>query len=86
MTLRCPIATCTGWVSHIEDEPEFWGCGTCGTTWFTQQQLQHDIQTIIKKYPYRTHVYLLEDAQFKAATLNQEPNNYEALVHNEWND
>jgi len=81
--LRCPENSCYGLISYVEDEKPFWGCGECGTVWFTQQDLFEAIEHSIEKYPYRAEVYTKKGNIFFAVPLENEPNNYEETVAKE---
>ncbi|QIW15998.1 hypothetical protein A4G20_06460 [Pasteurellaceae bacterium RH1A] len=76
--IRCPIIRCSGWVNYIDNE--FYGGGSCGNVWFSQESLIQDIQAIIKKYEYRIKSYSQEDLLLHN---EDEPCNYESLVENE---
>ncbi|SHE69069.1 hypothetical protein [Chryseobacterium sp. OV279] len=81
--LRCPVSSCYGLISYVEDEKPFWGCGECGTVWFTQPDLFEAIEKSIEKYPYRAKVYTKKGNTFFPAPLENEPDNYEETVAKE---
>ncbi|MCT2562824.1 hypothetical protein [Chryseobacterium herbae] len=81
--LRCPISSCYGLISYVEDEKPFWGCGECGTVWFTQTDLFEAIGNSIEKHPYRAKVYTKKGNTFLPVPLANEPENYEETVAQE---
>lgn len=84
--LRCPNEACYGIVSFIAEKKLFWGCGECGEIWNDKSDLWKAIEKSIKKYPYRSKVYIKEGGNFIAVPLYDEPQNYEEMVEKEWNN
>lgn len=82
--LRCPRLTCSGWAVYVDDEPPFWGCGECGFVWSDQSDLYKEIAEVSKKYGYRKKVYQKSGDEYMPVSLEDEPENYEALVEMEW--
>jgi hypothetical protein len=84
--LRCPCKACYGRISYVEDEPSFWGCGECGTTWLNIDELFRDIERISNLYIYRKKVYRKnrKTGVFLPVSLEKEPDNYEELIITEW--
>jgi hypothetical protein len=82
--LRCPVQTCAGVVSHVDDDPAFWGCGECGNAWFNLSDLDQAIDGIIKKFPYRKALYVQKDGHYLPAPGSKTPKNYAELVRSEW--
>lgn len=78
--LRCPCSSCCGLISYVDDKPPFWGCGECGTVWFSKADLFQNISESIKKHPYRAKVYRKEENAFFPVPLDHEPENYEKTV------
>lgn len=81
--LRCPCDSCYGLISYVEDQKPFWGCGECGSVWFTQSDLFEAIEASIKKHPYRAKVYKKKGNNFMPVPLENEPENYEETVARE---
>jgi hypothetical protein len=90
LNLRCPEQTCSGWVCWVDDGDEkFWGCGECGNVWFTREELDAAITTIVEKYPYRAKCYVKSGKPATAwdpAPPEEEPEDYDELVEEEWED
>lgn len=87
--VRCPVSRCSGWVSYVSGSPEvetpFWGCGECGSMWFKRQSLSRDIGDIIKKYPYRSPFYVLENGDYLPSEVH-EIKDHQARVEQEDDD
>jgi Zn-finger nucleic acid-binding protein len=85
--LRCPEEACTGWVSEVDDGDEhFWGCGECGNVWYERAELDEAIAEIIVRFPYRKKVYRQSNGNWQPVPLDDEPEDYEELVEEEWDD
>lgn len=87
--LRCPAPGCGGWVTLVcpsEGDKPFWGCGECGSMWYTESKLFEDIENIIKKYPYRKCSYIKEAGKYIPAALREENEHYDDLVEKEPKD
>jgi hypothetical protein len=81
---RCPVKTCNGFVSHIEDQiNNFYGCGECGTVWNMKQALFSDIIKIVTKYPYRKSVYKFDEDNIIPVKFELEPVNYDKKISKE---
>lgn len=86
-TFRCPESTCIGWVSLVEDADEtFWGCGECGTVWSDRDELHEAIEAAIEKHPYRKNCYRKTRTGWNPVPLDKEPEDYEDLVEQEWDE
>lgn len=84
---RCPESTCIGWVSQVEDDDEtFWGCGECGTVWSDSDELSEAIDGAIEKHPYRKKCYRKTRSKWNPVPLDKQPDDYEELVEQEWDD
>lgn len=81
--IRCPVKTCYGWVSSVDD---FWGCGSCGTVWNNLESLFSEIELIISKYSYRGQVYTKSGTMYLPVDLDDEPEDYEEMVFAEWEE
>ena len=87
LTLRCPEQACTGWVCWIDDGDEkFWGCGECGNVWPTRDELNAAITSAIEAHPYRAKCYVKTADGGDPVPLDAEPEEYEELVEEEWED
>ncbi|MDN5395687.1 MAG: hypothetical protein L0G39_16100 [Chryseobacterium sp.] len=84
--LRCPCNSCYGLLSYVDDSKPFWGCGECGTVWFSKADLFQSITNSIEKYPYRAKVYTKKGNNFHPVPLENEPENYEDVVAQEKTD
>jgi len=86
--IRCPVKACSGWVCEVSDppNPNFFGCGECGTVWWKKAELDQGIFQAIEKYPYRAKSYLKTDSGWVAQPLEQEAKDYERKVSKEWDD
>ena len=86
--IRCPIETCYGWVSEVEENKDslFYGCGNCGNIWKNKSTLFESVRSISKKYPYRVSVYLASNDGFTGVSLKEEPEDYDELVTSEWDN
>lgn len=81
--LRCPCSSCYGLISYVDNQAPFWGCGECGTVWFSKADLFETIKDSIKKYPYRAEVYTKKGNIFIPVEAQNEPRNYEENVAKE---
>lgn len=75
-------------VADIEDvptagRPQRWGCGECGSTWPTDAALQRAIADIVNRHPHRDGVYQNDGCRWVAKLLDQQPDDYEAVVESE---
>jgi hypothetical protein len=88
-TYRCPVSACAGWVSYVASNKKkgpFWGCGECGSIWFTKANLLKEIDKIIKKFAYRKKCYRKSKGEWVPAAPDKMPDDYEERVENEPED
>lgn len=87
VSLRCPARACTGWVCEVADDDQtFWGCGECGNVWPTRDELNAAIDSAIEKRPYRAKCYVRSGKLWEPEPLANEPEDYEELVEEEWEE
>jgi hypothetical protein len=59
---RCPVERCAGYVSQLDGINgvgfAMWGCGSCGTTWKDDGELQAQIARIVSQYAHRRKAYV----------------------------
>lgn len=80
---RCPVSRCSGWVSFVEEESSFWGCGECGSVWYDKNNLMKEISDIIKRYKYRKNSYTKSGTEWLPGNMEKEDTNYEEKVEKE---
>jgi uncharacterized Zn finger protein len=79
---HCPVSACIGFVEEDADAKVF-GCSECGTEWNAIIKVYADIESIIKKYPYRKKVYLKLSDKWESIPFDETPSNYFDKVQRE---